>query len=169
MRNSLLHSRLLEVLRYESETGDLIWLVDKHKYKCKGKVAGFVSKDDGYRRICIDTVHFLAHRLVWFYVMGSWPAHFLDHKDMDRSNNRFGNLREVTNKQNMENKHTQSNCTSGFMGVTWDKRRSKWYAHIKTDGIMRNLGFFHDFNEAKAARLAAERKYFTHSPRVEQS
>ena len=54
----------------------------------------------GHIRICIMRVKYLAHRLAWLYVTGSWPSQDIDHIDGDPTNNRFANLREVTHQEN---------------------------------------------------------------------
>ena len=47
--------------------------------------------------------------------------------------------------------------TSGVAGVCWQKGNGKWYARIKSQGIYINLGCYDTLEEAKSARLAAEK------------
>ena len=49
--------------------------------------------------------------------------------------------------------------TSRFLGVSWDKQRSKWFAFIRCDGRMRNLGRYSTEDEAFEARRRAEAEY----------
>lgn len=95
---------------------------------------------------------------------GRWPAEQIDHVNMDRSDNRWVNLREATNKQNMENRGRQSNNTSGIVGVSWSATRGKWVAGIKHHGRRKNLGYFTKIEDAAATRAAAVARLFTHAP-----
>eukprot|EP01046_Picozoa_sp_COSAG06_P008169 COSAG06_NODE_410_length_16089_cov_9.968793_15_plen_519_part_00 len=52
----------------------------------------------------------------------------------------------------------KSATTSEYVGISWDKKRRKWRAHIKHDGKEQHLGSFDDEREvAKAADTAARR------------
>lgn len=53
-----------------------------------------------------------------------------------------------------------SNNTSGFRGVSWDKSSKKWRAYIKLKYKTRFLGRFNTFEEAVEERLTAEEKYY---------
>ena len=58
------------------------------------------------------------------------------------------------------NKRMQTNNTSGYIGVSWDKRRTKWLAQIAVNHKHINLGRYTNKAAAIAARKAAEKKYF---------
>ncbi len=53
-----------------------------------------------------------------------------------------------------------SNNTSGFRGVSFDKKRNKWRAYIKLKYKNISLGRFNTFEEAVKARLKAEDMYY---------
>lgn len=102
----LSHTRLVSVLRYDSENGKPYWLVKTHPNAHKIKVgheAGHVEKD-GYIRVQIDKEYYSSHRLHWFYHYGTWPVGVLDHINGDRTDNRIENLRDITFKINNSNK-----------------------------------------------------------------
>lgn len=84
----------------------------------------------------------------------------IDHRDRKPLNNHRSNLRVATRSENCRNKDLQSNNTSGYTGVTFDKRRNKWYANIWISWKKKHLGTFKTFEEAKEARIKAEIEYF---------
>lgn len=84
----------------------------------------------------------------------------VDHINRDRADNRKQNLRIVDYRMNGFNKGMQSNNTSGYVGVSWDKGKSKWEANIKSNRKKIFLGYFDDIKDAARARREAELKYF---------
>jgi hypothetical protein len=75
----------------------------------------------------------------------------VDHHDLDKKNNRRSNLRVCTGQQNIVNRPTQVNNTSGYKGVWFDPRRGKWVAKLNHNGKCFNLGRFATAEEAAAA------------------
>lgn len=75
---------------------------------------------------------------------------FVDHINHNTLDNRKSNLRIVTKAQNMMN--------SNFKGVS--PNGCKWYAHIKINQKMLNLGNYLDEEEALYARWYAEQILF---------
>lgn len=138
------HEYLLEVCSYDPLTGVFTRKQSFHRSRI-GTSMGGVSKQ-GYVRIKIDNVHYAAGPLAWFYVTGIWPVE-IDHKDRNKSNNRFSNLREATNSQNITNRISVSN-TSGYRGVVWVEQHKKWKATLKAGRKVYNLGYFDDPIEA---------------------
>jgi hypothetical protein len=125
-------SRLKQILTYNSETGIF------HRIS-NNKIAGGKT-GNGYILIGIDKKQHYAHRLAWLYMTGEMPVNLIDHKNMDKADNRFSNLREATYSQNIANKKCMSK--SGFKGVTWWDRDKKWKAQIYIDGKNKHLGYF---------------------------
>lgn len=94
------------------------------------------------------------------------PMHLcVDHKDGDPLNNRRENLRVCTYQQNSFNSRIPSNNTSGKAGV--QRIKKGWNARIQANGKYIHLGDFSRFEDAVAARLAAEKEYFGEFARVE--
>ncbi len=125
------------------------------KYK-DGKIAGSLS-GAGYLRVKAGSVDIYVHRLIWFYVHGYLPE-YIDHIDGNKRNNRIENLRSVTHAENHQNKGPQSNCWSGVPGVTFDFRKAKWVARIKTNGKTKFIGQFNRKQYAVDARKAVEKE-----------
>jgi hypothetical protein len=117
---SLTLERLRAVLNYNPETG---------VFTRDGKVAGCRHRA-GYIVITIDQVQHSAHRLAWLYVTGVNPDHDIEHRDLDKSNNRFANLRPCNDSTNQANTRRPLRNTSGHKGVTWHKGVGKWQASI---------------------------------------
>lgn len=87
----------------------------------------------------------------------------IDHKDGDPANNAMDNLHIVSQKQNTENRKLQSNNTSGYPGVYWHNKASKWYARIKHNDKHISLGMFADPYLAHLAVEEARKELFTNS------
>jgi hypothetical protein len=103
-----------------------------------GDIAGTTDKN-GYIVIGIDGRYYKAHHLAWFFVHRVWPVE-LDHKNVVPGDNSLDNLREATRSQNTCNRLMQSNNTSGFKGVSFDRQRRVFHAYIKLNGKRRYLG-----------------------------
>ena len=149
--------RLRQVLKYDPETGAFIWLVATGHSKV-GNPAGYVNAA-GYRIIMVDGHNHRGARLAWAIMTGNWPAALVDHKDRNRSNDTWGNLREATVKQNAENRSREA----GRLGVSWNRRRKQWQAKICHNRKQIHLGWFSAEPAAILARKSAERRLFTHA------
>lgn len=158
MRESKLTvGRVRELLTYDSETGIFRWLVRPSSQVPAGSIAGSTDKRHGYVMIGIDTRLYFAHRIAWLYVTGAWPQHRIDHRNGFKGDNKFCNLRDVTQGVNLQNQRSpHSNNVSGYLGVSIDRARGGWVATIKTDGKNKFLGRFDDPKEASSAYLAAK-------------
>lgn len=148
-------------INYDPETGAFTWrdrpeLTNRWRARYPGTKAGTVVR--GYTIIRIEKKHFRAARLAWVYMYGEWPNGLVDHINMNRSDDRIANLRLATKAQNSANSPARSTNTSGFKGVTWNKRRSKWQAQICVDYKHVHLGLY-DAKEQAAAAYAAAANY----------
>lgn len=123
----------------------------------KGDVAGTLN-NSGYWivNIKLDRQYkFLAHRIIYALVNNEDPGLYsVDHKDNDPTVNL--ELRKATHKQNHANRKPNSRrlgkpTLSKYRGVGFDKRRNKWLAKIKVDGISKFIGYFELEEEAAIA------------------
>lgn len=117
------HSRLLELMVYNPETGEFSWRVNRKGCAAGSKAGSLLT--NGYLQIMIDGVKYSGQRLALFYVNGIWPKHTADHKSGNRSENSLQNLREATRKQNRYNTPPKPGCHSKWKGVTYDAGRKK--------------------------------------------
>jgi hypothetical protein len=148
-------ARVHELLTYEPATGIFRWRVSRRGGVKAGDVAGCIDPL-GYVMITVDDVRYRAHRLAFLYMTGEWPAASTDHRDGDRSNNRWANLREATHGQNSANRGTWSK--SGHKGAS--RNGNRWQAKIQHEGQSYYLGTFDTVREASAAY--AEAAYALH-------
>jgi hypothetical protein len=107
-----------------------------------------------------------AHQLAWLHMTGKWCSAVIDHRDGNRSNNRWANLRHATVSQNNANRPLQRNNKSGFKGV----RRADsggWRARIQKNRRTHELGIFATLQAAHAAYVAAAHRLHREFARTE--
>ncbi|HIE4429971.1 TPA: HNH endonuclease [Burkholderia multivorans] len=158
MKSELTAERARELLDYDPETGEFRWKVRRGKQR-PGLLAGSVDAK-GYVTIRIDYKLLFAHRVAWLIVTGEWPIFQIDHRDGDKSNNRFANLRTATNSQNQANIGLRAHNTSGIKGVSWSREKQKWEARFRCENRQYFVGYFNDIREARVAYQCAIEKYF---------
>ena len=161
-KQELTQERLKELLNYDSETGIFIWL-ERRGSTPKGSRAG-AANTNGHIKIVVMGVAYLAHRLVWLYHSGMWPANEIDHVNGVRDDNRRCNLRECTHAENMQNRRTPSNNKSGHIGVSWSSAAGKWAARIQSSGKTYNIGVFSSVEDAASAYREAKAIMHTFNP-----
>ena len=81
----------------------------------------------------------------------------VDHKNGDRADDRLDNLRLVTNRANISTcfRSDEGSFSSGYAGVYWNKRVSKWQALIQYNGARIYLGLYNTEIEASIAYQSA--------------
>ena len=94
---------------------------------------------------------FFLVRLAWLYMNGEHPKALIDHMNRITSDNRYCNLREVTQSQNLLNSKIRTNNRSGIKGVSWNKQDNNWIASLTLKGVRYYMGAFKDINDAKLA------------------
>lgn len=158
-------ARLHKLYEYNPETG----IFTSRLYS---KPVGHIHK--GY--LVVELWHnrcprkFMLHQLAWLYVYGRWPHPMIDHINGTKTDNRLCNLREVTSKQNAENKqggHSKSDLPkSGYKGVHWVKQSLKWRASIGHNGKTFNLGLFDDPKMAFLKYKEVASIFHTHNEKI---
>ena len=154
------HDELVRLMRYDPINGSFTWNQNQGRIR-SGATAGSIRKD-GYVQIMIDREFYLAHRLAWFYITEEWPTEQIDHKNRNKADNSFSNLRLATNKQNGENLPLFCTNSSGYRGVSWDTARKKWRAQIKHHQQNIYLGRFDLLCDAVKTVKTARANLFTH-------
>ena len=157
-REYVTRERLCELLTYDPDTGLWTWLVRRGKAKV-GSIAGCLD-GDGYVQIQIDSVQYKAHNLAFLWMLGRWPRPTCDHEDLVKTNNKWNNLREAIPSQQIANQAISSRNTSGFRGVSFDKKNKKWRTSTKINGRYVHIGRFETPEEAHAAYTITVRTVF---------
>lgn len=85
---------------------------------------------------------------------------YIDHINLDKTDNRRSNLRLCTPKENARNRGLDKRNKSGKVGVHFVKERGLWTATIRIDGKYTHLGFYETKEEAIDVRIKAELKYY---------
>jgi len=167
------HETVRELLEYDPITGVLTYQRRGRRWfksdrdcnawntQYAGKPAGW-HYNKGYMSIILFGRKYLAHRVIFFYMMGRWPDPEVDHENHDGTDNRWCNLFEKTHEQNGRNHALSKRNKSGRTGVRWFTRKGKFVAKIGVGGHHMHLGYHDTFEEACAAREAAEREHGFH-------
>lgn len=143
-KDPLTRERLNSLLTYDDITGVFTW--NEEGTGRKRKIAGNLSGSSGYLRIGIDGKVYYAHRLAYFAKTGEWPKS-VDHRDGDRLNNAWLNLRNGTQEANAKN-NSKRGCHQTNTG--------RWAAQITTNYKTKHLGTFDTEEEARAVYVAAK-------------
>lgn len=169
MKEKLTQEYLKECLTYDPDTGIFVWnerpishFKTKRSYSTwnshySNKESGSENISNGYVVIRIDNKKlYMAHRLAFLYMEGYLPENQVDHINRIRNDNRWINLREVSNQCNLQNCNISINNTSGVTGVLFLKERSKFISQIMIGRKNKYLGIFKNFEDAVMARYQEE-------------
>jgi HNH endonuclease len=171
--SKLTTSYLRHRLRYEPETGALVWLARpvtdfpnerlaaSWNARFAGKHAGTIA-GDGRRYVTIDARHYRTARVIWQIMTGSPPPRHVDHWNGNNSDDCWANLRLASQHQNMGNMKRHRDGRSGFKGVTRLKN-CRYKARINA----RHLGYFDTPEEAHIAYLIAALEVYGEFARAE--
>ena len=152
-RRGLTRQRLAELLQYDAATGLFRWRVAKG-HRTKGWFAGSLH-DSGYLTVSVDKINQFAHRLAWLYMTGGWPNGIVDHRNRDKKDNKWSNLRDVFysgNAQNINGPHRDQQL--GVLGVYQHGHRFR--SKIAINGKQKHLGLFDTIEEAAMAYQKAK-------------
>lgn len=84
--------------------------------------------------------------LLHHFIVGAPSCGYeVDHIDGNGLNNQKANLRFVTHRQNLQNKH---HGTSKYPGVSWNVKRQRWFSQAYISGKAVFVGWFTDEDEA---------------------
>lgn len=151
-----------DLLNYDPEFGTFTWKERSMRYfssdrdrriwntRFSGKPALCTLAHNGYMYGAIFGENWSTHRIAWLYHTGQVPRE-VDHINGNRADNRIVNLREVDRSANCKNARHKRNL-SGAVGVSWHVKGKAWSVKLSK----KYIGLYKDFDEAVAARKAAE-------------
>lgn len=162
---------LCECFVYERSTGKLYWKKRPVSHfpsittakiwnkRWAGKAAFHISKR-GYQYGTLDGKYCAAHRVIWKLMTGKEPPSIIDHRDQNKNNNCWRNLRAATKPQNCVNRKWII-PPSGYHGVHKHRNKNRWVAQAGIRGKGRRyLGIFDSPRKAYAARRVAEKELY---------
>ncbi len=155
MTGQLTLDALRRALRYDPQTGDLIWLVSRGKAKAGALAACLDSR--GYLVVGIGGKRHYAHRLAWWLAHSALPEGVIDHINGDKGDNRLANLRCVSVQVNAQNRRrVAARSKTQVLGVS--PFAGKFRAALSVDGQNRHLGTFPTLEQAQQAYIQAKRQ-----------
>ncbi len=149
--DDLTAAECLDYLRYDAETGRLIWTKRAARCVIVGTEAGGLHAD-GYRYVQFRKRLRLVHRLIWLIYYGEWPTTLIDHINRIRDDNRIANLRLGSYVLNSRNTSSRRGSSSQFVGVCWNTKSQAWQAQVGQGG--HRLEYLGLFPTEEAAALA---------------
>ena len=150
--------RLKQLATYDPETGLFVCAQNRKGSKNKvGDALGSPCKS-GHIEIQLDGRRYLAHRLAFLAMTGSMPVGVVDHINRKPADNRWSNLRDVTQVENGHNQNRDSRRNStGFVGV--HRWKGRYRAKLVVGQRQIHLGTFDDLSTAAAAYRAAKQEH----------
>jgi len=123
--------------------------LNQWKWYCK---QGYAARTD---RTTGSIITIRMHRLI-----NKTPYNLdTDHINRNRLDNRKANLRTVSKQINAKNKSKRYDTTTGYTGVTYNKRNKKYQCYIMVNYNRIHLGYFTNKKEAYKARVKYIKKY----------
>jgi len=162
LKGALTQEHLRSLVDYDPATGIFTWRVARPNGVRLGMRAGTLHQ--GRRIIKIEGRGYLASRLAFLWMTGAWPPAMLDHRDLDKTNDTWANLRPATRAQNNANRPVQQGKAVPLKGVSLS--RGRYQATIRVDGRHIFLGRFATPEAAHAAYASAAEHHFGSYARV---
>ena len=160
--NDLTFEYVNEAIRYDPESGFLYWKERPlHHFRSEwaweifnktypGTKIGNLSAS-GYYKFNLKGRTYVCHRIAWLLYYKKWPDDLLDHKNLDKTDNRISNLREATYSQNAINSGPSKLNKLGIKGVSYSKAKKKYRAQIQYEKKYVHIGYYDTAEEAGAA------------------
>ncbi len=137
----------------DDEDYDRIFAIGRWHYN-----NGYAARNYRYNRVSDGK---LVNKGIWMHrvIMDTPDGMDTDHIDNDKLNNQRSNLRICSRSENKQNCGKRSNNTSGYKGVSWNKRSKKWQVFVWVNYKQISIGRFEDKLEAAKAYNEAALKY----------
>jgi len=122
---------------YDPDSGEFFYRDSGEPYKLCRDSAGYMQL---HIYIAGKQRRVSAGRFAWYYVTGGLPKNTIDHIDGDRRNNKFSNLRDVTQRVNNFNKKGYGAVASKGVTLRGDGKYRARYKDIS--GVTHSLGSY---------------------------
>jgi hypothetical protein len=131
-------------------------IIDKEDYN---KIKNFTWHVDNIGYAYTSEKRIRMHRLII-----NCPDEFeIDHINRNKLDNRKSNLRIVEHKRNLINCKVSCKNTSGYSGVSYNKRKRKYEVYLNINSKRKGLGYYSGFKKAieisRKARINRELLY----------
>lgn len=133
----------VDAFDYIPDTG---WIVCKETGNRAGTHPDRTCK---YRRVSRGGNRVLEHRLAWRLMTGEWPTNEVDHRNLDKSDNRWCNLRLATASENHQNIPNLTN----HRGAHWCRTNKRYVVSVSAHGKRYSAYARTWFSAVVAARL----------------
>lgn len=147
---------LQDLLRYDPSSGHLYWLArDPISFAGKGrskeheaalwnaKNAGkraFSYQKHGYNQGRIFGIRYNANRIIWRLVTGEEPGELVvDHRNGNPMDDRFSNLRVLTQQDNTKGRFKSQAARNPIMGIS--RKGAGWCSYIRFGGKQHSKTF----------------------------
>lgn len=144
MKRAQLIEKIKQFFSYNEETGDLLWKepgIGRPTHKRAGSIFG-----NGYRYVKVDGVKVKTAHCIWVLKKGRLPYGVVDHIDRNPLNEKWNNLRDVSQADNIRNGKIRKDNNTGVKGVKLMPHGRYW---VRKNG--KNVGTFATLEEAKVA------------------
>jgi len=115
-------------------------IVDDDDYESLSKHS-WITVFDGkqrYAKTRINGIDIKMHRMI----LNPSSDKYVDHMNENGLDNRRSNIRVCSPSENMMNRGSPKNNTSGYKGVTFSKKSGKWQSQIASHGKRYFLGYY---------------------------
>lgn len=145
------------------DDGNFEWIAE-NKWRAKNTAWGFYAiRDLPHTKDGRPRKQLRMHVVIWehHYGIPVPEGYTVDHIDRNPLNNQIDNLRLATSAQQQHNQGPRKTNTSGYKGVSLDKRCQKYRVRITDiDGEEIFLGYFEDRVEAARAYDMTAIRYY---------
>jgi hypothetical protein len=149
-----------ELFTYNLDTGIVNWKSSRSNRIKVGDIVGYKTPY-GYLQVRLEGKLWMLHRLIWMIQTGKMPCGEIDHKDGQRDNNSWDNLRDVSKYTNMQNrKRADKDSLTGVLGVCFDKQSGKFRAQLIMNKVKILNKLFNTAEEASNAYKEAKENYY---------
>lgn len=120
-----------QLLKYDPESGNLIWKVNRKGSAKAGSIAGYKeirSNKPSYIRVTLFNKRYQAHHLAALLMTGEWPD-IIDHDDRNGLNNRWDNL-VISDVQSNNRNRGFSKSATGHTAIYKNPKSKGYYVSI---------------------------------------